>query len=117
MYEGRDVEINQVIGRALLNILPANAESITARATIEDDWSEVGFEFKDLAGKTGYFTHDSNPDEVADEIASALDELRSMMTEQGHAVWNRSDFTAYRRGKFEVAFYYEPDDSSGSPQR
>lgn len=111
MFEDRDVQINNVIGGALLSILPSSAQSITARATVEDDWSEIGFEFKEATGRTGYFTHDTNPDEVADQIAAALDELRLLMTEQGKERWNRSDFTAYRDGTFEVRFHYPSDRS------
>jgi Protein of unknown function, DUF600 len=109
VYEGRDVAINNRIGGALLSILPDNAESITAKAIIEDDWSEVGFEYTDAAGNAGHFTHDANPDQVADEIADALDELRTLMTGHGEAAWNRSDFTAHRNGEFDVTFAYEDD--------
>ena len=109
MHEGRDVEINSRIGRALLGILPENAESITAKAIIQSDWSEVGFTYSDRAGDAQHFTHEANLDDIADEIADALDAPRMLMTEQDGAAWNRSDITVRRNGEFDANFSYEDD--------
>ena len=109
MRESRDVELNNRIGQALLGILPSDAESITAKAIIQDDWSEVGFEFTRASGDIGHFSHEMNPDDTADQIADSLAELRTFMAGQGHPAWNRSDFTVRRDGQFDVAFSYEAD--------
>ena len=111
MYGGQDVEINNRIGRILLNILPAGAESITANATVGEDWAEVAFEYADDAGNVGSFDFDNTPSRAAGDISEALIELRKLMAQPDAEPWNRAAFTAHRDGQFRVEFSYEePDD-------
>lgn len=106
MYGGRDVEINNRIGHALLSILPAQAENISAKGKVADDWAEVGFEFEDGNGKVGTFSFKDHPARVAGDISEALVELRRLMIEGGAAPWSRCVFTVTRGGKFSTHFDY-----------
>jgi len=76
VYEGRDAAINDRIGRILLDILPAGAEKITAKAIVAEDWAEVAFEYADEAGNVGSFDFANTPSRAAGDISEALMGLR-----------------------------------------
>lgn len=107
MYGGRDVEINNRIGRILLNIIPPGAERITASAVVGDDWAEVSFEFADDAGVVGSFDFDTMPSQAAGQVSDALIDLRQLMAGSDADRWNRVSFTAHRNGAFRADFSYE----------
>jgi len=107
MYSGHNVEINNRIGRILLDVLPAGADSITANATVGEDWAEVGLEYADDAGNLGSFDFDSTPSRAAGNISEALMELRKLIATPDAEPWNHAAFTAHRDGQFRAEFSYE----------
>jgi len=109
MYGGNDVGINNRIGRVLLDIMPAMAVSITAKAEVLDDWAKVRFEFKDDAGTVGKFSFKDHPGRAAGDIGEALVELRGLMARGGDKPWSRVEFTAHRDSRFNVEFAYDED--------
>jgi len=112
MYQGRDVEISNRIGRTLLAIMPADAESITATAQVADDWDEISFAFRDAHGTTGWFSMHDHPDEAARDIVDALADLRRLMSENGQEAWTHAEFAVGRDQHFDVAFSYEDYDNA-----
>lgn len=61
MYGGRDAEINDRVGRTLLDVLPPYAAQVTANAIVGEDRAEVGFAHPDAAGNPGSFDFDNTP--------------------------------------------------------
>jgi len=107
VYGGRDAAVNDRIGRILLDVLPAGAERITARAIVGADWAEVAFEYADEAGSVGSFDFDNTPSRAAGDISEALMDLRKLMAQPDAEPWNRGAFTAHGDGRFRVEFSYE----------
>lgn len=101
-----DAQLYESIGRKLHAIMPPDAEKIWARASVGDDWSEVGFEFVDGAGERRWFGMDQHPARAAGDIGEELVALRKLMSGDGRGDWNRCEFAIDRAGTFSVDFAY-----------
>jgi hypothetical protein len=112
MYGAKDVELTNRIGQQLLDVMPPEADSITAKARAGNDWARVSFEFRNAAGDVGHFSFEDNPDDAADEIGEALMELHAVMAANGRDDWNRAEFTTNRDGEFNISFSYEDEPDS-----
>ncbi len=108
MYDGQDTEINNRIGNILLEIMPNEAESITATATVAEDWAEVGIKFTDSQGQESTFDFDNVPDIAIADISEELVKLRAVMGKVDAEPWNGATFRVGRDGSFRVEFSYEP---------
>jgi hypothetical protein len=110
MIGERDAEIANRIGSVLLDIIPDDADKITASSQVAEDWAETKIRFEDSSGNVGHFSLKNAPKKAIGDINEAVMELREAMAEGGGAAWNRSVFTAHRDGQFNVEFSYEEGD-------
>src|SRR5687767_5185362 len=107
MYGGKDVEINNAIGRTMLGVLPESAESVTVNAEVLEDWAKVKFEFHDAAGTRGTFSIKDYPKKASSEIGNALIDLRNVMAGVDAQPWAGVILTVTRAGQFSTAFSYD----------
>lgn len=108
MFDERQGEIAEYIGRILLDIIPDDAVKITAKADVDEDYAGTGVEFESSSGAVGHFSMDTLPRDAVGDISDAFIDLRDVMLADGHDPWYGITFTVDRDGHFDVNFSYAP---------
>ncbi|GHE25749.1 immunity protein YezG family protein [Vulcaniibacterium thermophilum] len=101
-----DVRLER-IGAILGTLLPAEADWITAEATVGDDWSEVRFTYGGADGTPRYFSMAEHPATAAGDIGDVLIDMRERLRQDGGEVWNGCRFTLQRDGRFSLDFAFD----------
>ncbi|WP_238015028.1 DUF600 family protein [Dactylosporangium sp. AC04546] len=108
MPDGREPEIIESICEILLDLLPDDAEAITADVEADKGYSSVELTLRRADGSTVPFGTEAEHDEPVDDINELVIQLHEVMSADGQDPWYGAQIVVDGDGKFDVNFSYEP---------